>query len=113
MPMKIRSAVLASIFLFCLFAIAPAAVSAETSGSGFRETIRNVFRESGESTPAGLRIEKREEIHNRLEERKLQVCQAREEKMKGRMTRLMEFSANMMGKFDAIAGRVKEFYTSK
>lgn len=116
--MKTKSVVLASVFLFGLFAYNPIAVSAQSVTTGFKETIRNVFSESGQSTNAGERIEtrneireeKREEIQNRLEERNLKICQDREEKMEGRMTRLMEFSANMVGKFDAIAKRVMDYY---
>jgi len=43
----------------------------------------------------------------------VRACQARESAIKTRMTRLTNLAANMETKFDSIAGRVKNYYTSK
>ena len=53
------------------------------------------------------------QAQNRLTEVKLKACQARESTITKRMTRLAELVTTMEGKFDAIASRVEEYYTSK
>lgn len=50
---------------------------------------------------------------NRLSEAKLKACQARENAIKTRFERLNQLVTTMEEKFDAIAGRVKEYYTAK
>ena len=49
----------------------------------------------------------------RLTEAKLRACQAREDTIKKRATRLIQLATNMEGKFDKHAQRVEEYYTSK
>lgn len=44
---------------------------------------------------------------------KLQSCQARENGIKQRSTHLVDLVTNMESKFDAIASRVEDYYTSK
>ena len=50
---------------------------------------------------------------NRLTDTKLKACQARENAIKTRFERLSQLVTTMEEKFDAIAGRVEEYYTSK
>lgn len=64
---------------------------------------------SAAGQPTGLPIQ----AQNRLTEAKLKTCQARENAITQRMTRLMELVTTMEGKFDAIAQRVEEYYSSK
>lgn len=48
----------------------------------------------------------------RLTDVKLRSCEAREDAIKKRNESLLKMVANMLGKFDAIVTRVKEFYTN-
>lgn len=50
---------------------------------------------------------------NHLEGAKLKSCQARESAIKNRSEKLTQLATNMMVKFDAIAQRVEDFYTTK
>ena len=50
---------------------------------------------------------------NSLTGGKLKACQVKENVIKNRLTQLVRFVANMVGKFDAIALRVENFYTTK
>lgn len=59
--------------------------------------------------PTGLPAQ----AQNRLTEAKLKACQARENAITKRMTRLMELVTTMEGKFDAIAQRTEDYYNSK
>lgn len=49
----------------------------------------------------------------RLAEAKLKACQAKEKAIKKRAKRLGGLAANMQNKFDSIAARVREYYTTK
>lgn len=49
----------------------------------------------------------------KLSELKLRSCEAREENIKKRTESLMGLVSQMVGKFDAVASRVEEFYTTK
>lgn len=49
----------------------------------------------------------------RLQDAKLKSCQSRQEAVRERSTRLAELAQNMESKFDAIATRVEEYYSSK
>ena len=49
----------------------------------------------------------------RLEGAKLRACQARENAIKTRSERLTKLATTMQEKFDAIAKRVEDYYTSK
>ena len=49
----------------------------------------------------------------RLTEAKLKACEAREDAIKKRATRLTQLVTNMEGKFAKHANRVEEYYTSK
>ncbi|MBI4029548.1 MAG: hypothetical protein HY376_04255 [Candidatus Blackburnbacteria bacterium] len=53
------------------------------------------------------------QAQNRLTEARLKACQARESAITKRMTHLVELVTKMEGKFDAIAQRTEEYYTSK
>lgn len=60
-------------------------------------------------TPSGLP----QQAQNRLSDARLKACQARESAIKTRFERLNQLVATMVEKFDAIAGRVEEYYTTK
>lgn len=62
---------------------------------------------------AERRAEVREEVKNRLTDARLKSCQAKEESIKNRLSHLNQLATNMQEKFDAIAERVKEYYTTK
>lgn len=49
----------------------------------------------------------------KLEEGKLKSCQAREEGIKKRSEQLTKMANNMLEKFDTIAQRVEDYYTTK
>jgi hypothetical protein len=49
----------------------------------------------------------------RLEGARLQFCERHQEEINTRLTNLGKLVANMLGKFDAIAARVQEFYSDK
>lgn len=53
------------------------------------------------------------QVQNRLTDAKLKACQARENAIKTRFERLNLLVTTMEEKFDAIAGRVEEYYTAK
>lgn len=59
--------------------------------------------------PSGLPAQ----AQNRLTEAKLKACQARENSIKTRFELLNQLVTTMEEKFDAIAGRVEEYYTTK
>lgn len=59
------------------------------------------------------RAEIREEVKIRLTDARLRSCQAKEESIKNRLSHLNQLATNMQEKFDAIAERVKEYYTTK
>ena len=61
----------------------------------------------------GVQKERRQQVQNRLTEAKLKACQARENAIKRRTKQLVELATTMREKFDAIAGRVEKYYTSK
>ncbi len=69
------------------------------------------FKESFSPRPTGS--PKGERDGKRLEELKLKACEAREENIKKKTSSLMNLVSGMVGKFDAIAKRVEEFYTTK
>lgn len=53
------------------------------------------------------------QLQNRLTQAKLKACQAREAGIQTRFTHLLQLAATMEKNFDAIAGRVEEYYTTK
>lgn len=63
--------------------------------------------------PTGVQEERRQQAQNRLTEAKLRACQAKEKAIKKRTERLGKLATNMQEKFEAIAGRVEEYYTAK
>jgi len=63
--------------------------------------------------PTGVQQERRQQAQNRLTEVKLKACQARENAIKKRSEHLGQLASNMEEKFDAIAKRVEEYYTTK
>lgn len=68
--------------------------------------------EVGKNT-TGVQEERRQQVQNRLTEAKLKVCQAKENTIKKRTQQLTKLATTMQEKFEAIAGRVEEYYTSK
>lgn len=52
-------------------------------------------------------------LQTHLPEAKLRACQAKESAIKKRMKQLIKLATTMQEKFDAIAGRVEEYYASK
>jgi len=67
---------------------------------------------TGKAKPAVSQT-KKAEAAIRLEGKKLEACQKREQSIKQRIDRLNSFVENMLEKFDAIAERVKEYYLTK
>lgn len=63
--------------------------------------------------PTGVQQERRQQAQNRLTEAKLKACQAKENAIKKRSEHLGQLVSTMMEKFDAIAKRVEEYYTTK
>lgn len=55
----------------------------------------------------------RQQAQNRLTEAKLKACQAKENAIKKRAERLGQLVSTMQEKFEAIAKRVEEYYTTK
>ena len=60
-----------------------------------------------------MREQRKQKVQNRLTEVKLKMCQGKETAIKNRATHLGDLANKMIEKFDAITGRVKEYYTSK
>jgi peptidoglycan hydrolase CwlO-like protein len=50
---------------------------------------------------------------NNLTNSSLKSCQAREDSIKTRLSNLIRLATNMQEKFDSIASRVEEYYTTK
>lgn len=101
---KLRYFIPLSVLLFLIvFVPSVLAVGPETVGrpSGVR------------ANPTGGQQERKEQVQNRLTEAKLKACQAREKAIKKRSESLGKMAANMQEKFEAIAKRVEEYYTSK
>ena len=61
----------------------------------------------------GVQEERQQQAQNRLTEAKIKACQARESAIKKRSERLGQLANTMEEKFDAIAQRVEEYYTTK
>lgn len=66
----------------------------------------------GKPETAGKPSSRPEQAQAHLTEGKLRACQAKENSIKTRAQHLGELAAKMQEKFDAIAARVKEHYTS-
>lgn len=63
--------------------------------------------------PSNVGGEKKQQVQVRLAEAKLKACQAKEGALKKRTEQLAKLTTVMQEKFDAIAGRVEEYYVSK
>lgn len=61
----------------------------------------------------GVQEQRKQRAQNRLTQAKLKACQAKENAIKKRAEHLGKLAANMQDKFDAIAKRVEEYYTTK
>lgn len=55
----------------------------------------------------------KQQAQTRLAEGKLRACQAKEDSIKNRFARLNNLATNMESKFDSIASRVEDYYTTK
>lgn len=75
----------------------------------FTPPVSAVERPNATITPQA-RMQK---VQARLTEAKLKTCQARENSINKRSSQLVKMATNMLEKFDAIAGRVKTYYTEK
>lgn len=75
----------------------------------FTPPVSAVERPNATTTPQA-RMQK---VQARLTEAKLKSCQARENSINKRSSQLVKMATNMLEKFDAIAGRVKTYYTEK
>lgn len=64
-------------------------------------------------SPKPMRTPDAEKLETRLNDNKLRSCESREEAIKNRGESLTRMAANMLGKFDAIVSRVKDFYQNK
>jgi ABC-type transporter Mla subunit MlaD len=67
----------------------------------------------GAQNAIGQGEQARQQAQTRLTEAKLRACQAREDAIKKRASRLTQLATNMEGKFDKHAQRVEDYYTSK
>ena len=105
---------LISLGLFLLLVVLAPSVFAvgKPDTVGRPETVTGRPSNVGNST-TGVQEERRQQAQNRLTEAKLKVCQAKENAIKKRTEQLTKLATNMQEKFDAIAGRVQEYYTSK
>lgn len=68
----------------------------------------NLANKDDESSSSG-----KPEFRQSLDDVKVKFCQKKEEIIKKRMVELINLVVKMETKFDAIAGRVKEYYTNK
>ena len=107
MKYSINSLYIIPLGLFLLMPVFSPAVSAVGRPDDAQETT-GAFRNSPD-----MREQRKQKIQNRLTEVKLKVCQTKESAIKNRLTHLGDLTNRMIEKFDAIAGRVKEHYTSK
>ncbi len=92
---KIRNLILFSLFLLSIV---------------FTPSVLAVGKPDTVGKPEGVG---RNTAQTRLTEAKLRVCQAKEKAIKKRTQQLIKLATTMQEKFDAIAGRVEEYYTSK
>lgn len=92
---KIRNLILFSLFLLSIV---------------FSPSILAVGKPDTVGKPEGVG---RNSAQTRLIEAKLRACQAKEKAIKKRTEQLVKLATTMQEKFDAIAGRVEEYYTSK
>lgn len=60
-----------------------------------------------------VRTPETEKTKERLSDPGLKACESREQSIKNRGDSLVRMSANMLGKFDAIVTRLKDFYQNK
>lgn len=67
----------------------------------------------GKPSDVGVTGQGRMQAQSRLTDAKLKACQARENAIKNRATHLVDLVTTMESKFDAIATRVEDYYTSK
>lgn len=79
---------------------------------GRPETVTGRPSNVGNSA-TGVQGERQQQAQNRLTGAKLKACQAKENTIKKRTEQLVKLATTMQEKFEAIAGRVKEYYTSK
>ncbi|MBI5465227.1 hypothetical protein HY946_01300 [Candidatus Gottesmanbacteria bacterium] len=101
-----RSFIVAST-LFLLFILAPSVLALDRpyNSAGRLKTATHSAIET--------QNERRQLRQNRLTNAKLKACQARENAIKKRTEHLGQLANTMMEKFDAIARRVEEYYTTK
>lgn len=101
---KLRCFVPLFVLLF-LIVFVPSVLAVESETAGRLNGVGN--------KPTGVQQERRQKAQNRLTEAKLRACQAKEKALKKRTEQLVKLAATMQEKFEAIAGRVEEYYTSK
>ena len=98
---------------FLLVVLAPSVLAVgKPDTAGRPETVTGRPSNVGNSA-TGVQEKRRQQAQNRLTEAKLKVCQAKENAIKKRTQQLTKLATTMQEKFDAIAGRVEEYYTSK
>lgn len=73
----------------------------------------SVIADNSNSNKAARDSDNRQNVMAKLDATKLKSCQAREEGIKQRSSQLIRLVTNMEEKFDKIAQRVKDYYTSK
>jgi hypothetical protein len=100
----VLSSLVLSFVLLTVLAILALAVG---RAGAFPEKSSSIVVAAGQ--PAELPVQ----VRNRLTEAKLRACQARESVINKRTTRLGELVTTIEGKFDTIAGRVEDYYSSK
>jgi hypothetical protein len=117
--MSFSSKALLSTFFAVLLMASVSTAGAQDSTSTPSPSPRAIKSPSNEtfrsfsSSPKPLRSPGIRQIKERLTDQGLRACESREESIKKRGDNLTRMSANMLGKFDAIVMRVKEFYEEK
>lgn len=85
-----------------IFLLSPSLVFSQTRSS---DAMRR--------TPGEIRNEVREKVKDRLDSRRLKLCEVKEKVIKNRTESLTRLVLNMEDKFASISARVQKYYTEK
>jgi chromosome segregation ATPase len=107
-----RYLILIGAFFFLIILVPSVFAVGKPNTVGKSETVTGRPSNVGNSV-TGVQEERRQQAQNRLTEAKLKVCQAKEKSIKNRFTHLNNLTINIENKFDSIASRVEDYYTSK
>lgn len=103
--------VILPLFLLLISFFGDALAQTTTSDSPLKDRLE-VKKERIETRREKIEIAKEARLA-KLEAAKLRVCEGKEKVLTNRLSSLTRMTANMLEKFDAIATRVKDFYTNK